>query len=169
VRKVRAAVKELRGRVKPGPVMIGTTKRLTPTRAGFRALDPLLRELQRATPESERELYTFALNVRYRGPDGRFVKKPIGEANVLPGAREVRRRRRKGESTPQAFRRIVESQVKGAVFRQVEREKSLSGGSDELRQRMRGKSAKQVAKMWSKFKAARSVTFKVTVQREIPK
>jgi len=165
VRAVRAAEKVLGAENVKKKIRVGKTRQLTPTRQGFRALDGVLKEVQRGRRKKEREAFTFRLSLRYRGPDGRFRKRDIATEAGFPRLKDVRRRRRKGESEAAAFRRIAELEIKKAIFRAVDNQKDVRGNSDQLRSRMKGASVQTARRAMRKFKEARGLTFSVEINR----
>lgn len=166
VTRKERAVREVGERnIKPGRLRIGTTRRLTPTGKGFRAFNEALLAVQRAS-KGRRVAFTVDLDVRFRKPDGTYAKVPLKSAG-LPRLKDVRRVKRRGESDAHAFRRIVTDKVRGAVFRAVDRTRSLKGGTDELLGELEGKSPKQVRAALRRFKESRSLTFKVRLNRAV--
>jgi hypothetical protein len=168
-------------------ITVGTTRRLTPTHKGFRALDQVLTEIQRAHGTEQTALYSFDLNLRYRDARGKFAKPPTFENVVIPRLADVRRLRRKGETMAHAFRRLTQDTVKGAIFRSAqdapdivdtsERYEQISALYDAMRKRLKAgltkkqrarierQTAKHVAKLIASTKKARQLTFRLTVKR----
>lgn len=168
VREVGAAVDTVGPEnVKAGAILLGSTRRLTPTRAGFRALDSFLLELQRRSRRDERELYRFELDFRYRGPDGKMVSVETRGRAIVPTLDMVKQHKKPGESIPQAWRRMLEHDIRRAIFREIDSVEHLGGAgrSEAIRRDMEKKSKKQVAAALRKFKKDRSFTFSVTMYR----
>lgn len=122
VSEVEGALKVLAGRVKPGPVSVGRTRRkVTPTKAGFRALDRLVTDVFRSHKVRQRPAaFTATLKIRLRGPDGKFVALPPMIDIGLPLPAQVEASRKKGESAAHAFKRLSEDTLRRAVFRQAD-------------------------------------------------
>lgn len=175
---VRRGVRAIgQDRVKPGPVRIGATRRLTPTRAGFRALDAFLLSVQRGSRKGSRELYSYDLQIRHRGPNGKLVDLAPFTGNVFPLPSEVRSRRRKGETAAATYRRLVETAIKSAIFRQADENRNIFGNTNEVIARLeraakrRGRKkpdAQRVREAFRAFRSKRSLTFKIAINRVIP-
>lgn len=175
VARKEAALRELPARsVRSGKIRLGTTGRLTPTRAGFKALDSTLLSIQREAKKSTRALWTLDLNIRFRGPDGRFMSRKLTGAG-LPRPQDVKRQRgriekkrgRAFKSDAEAYRHMVETSVKAAVFRSVDQVKSIDGDTDSLMEQLEGKDYAEVRRAMRDFKKRRSLTFKVTLNRVV--
>ena len=157
-------------------IEIGETGWLTPTKSGFAALDDLLLELQRASSANKRALWTYDLVIRFRGPNGEYVTRFFAGVG-FPRMRDInanlrsieRRRGKKFTSDAEAYRHVAESGVIAAIHRQIDNTKSLKGGTDELIASLKGKSREQVREAWRKFKASRSLSFKLRVFRIVTK
>lgn len=158
------ALQVVRERVKPGSIKLGKTRYVTPTRAGFRALDKTLLGVQKA---QRRKGAAFHLNltIRFRDTRGKFVKVQAQGVGV-PRLKDIRPR--KGETRASAFRTAVEQQVMSAVFRRISAE---TIGYKERRQeagaRPTKRSAAQVRKELQRIKRTRQATFKVEVVRDV--
>lgn len=162
------AVDELGKRVRPGKVRLGGTRRLTPTKAGFRALKRELLGVQRSVTKkgAKAKAYAFQLSIRYRGPDGRFKKLERIEG-TFPLKKSVRARRRKGESEAQAFERITEDRIKGAVFRAIDRNEGVAAYPDFVKRALASGNRERITKAMRSFKKRRGVTFKVDIERHV--
>jgi len=172
VREVNAAVRTLgRERVRPGETVIGSTRRLTPTRRGFRALDDTLMAIQRSYGTKQAALFTFDLSLRYRNARGQFVKPPTLRGVTFPRLQEVRRQRRRGESMASAFRRVVETQVKAATFRAAQSAGDIAMISDlydKANQHLERGNAKAAARAFKRIRKLRQLTVRLTVKRVEP-
>ena len=145
--------------------MLGVTRRLTPTRQGFSALDGLLLQLQRSYGAGDVASYTFDMQVRFKGPDGTYVTAEFPRIGV-PRVVDVRRRKKKGESDAAAFRRIVEFELRKAMFRAVEHQGGIGrGGYQQMLATVKGQSKTDVRKALQSFKDQRSLTFRLAVKR----
>jgi hypothetical protein len=163
LRKKRAAIRELgKANVRRGPIELGVTRWLTPTRQGFRALDSFLLERQRGSRKRDREAFTFEIETRARGPSGKIERLPVVRGG-FPRLQEARRRKKRGETEAAAVRRITETEIKKAIFRAADASKDVRGNSDELKRRIHGKSASAVKAAVRKFKSDRALSFRVRV------
>lgn len=190
LRRKETALREVGSRnIRAAKLRIGTTRRLTPTKSGFAALNRTFLEAQKHQAKDKRAAWTLDLDLRYRGPDGRFIKAPPLEGIGFPRLVDVRRRRRelakqyrdsKGKrgrlfkSEAEAYRYMAENVVKGAVFSATQNITHLRKGrlvSYEMIESMieRGASQDDVREAFRTFKETRGVSFKVTVNRAIPK
>jgi hypothetical protein len=159
LKKKRAAARELGV---TGDFLIGKTAWLTPTSAGFRALDSFLLERQRSSKKRERDAFSFEIELRYRGPDGKIEPRRVISGG-FPRLTEARRRRKRGESEAAAFRRLTELSIKKAIFRAVEGERDIRGNSDSMKRSIKGKSTKAARAAIRRFKSERALTFRVGV------
>jgi len=171
VAAVERALATLRGKVKPGPIRVGQTRRITPTKAGFRALDRMVSEVTRAQRVRKRAAaFTVNLKIRLRGPDGRYVSLPPLEGIGLPLSAEVAARRRKGESDAAAFKRLSEETLRRAVFRQAD---IMFGDYRQTRAGRTWESArlagdwKKARRALKRIKAQRDLTFQVELVRQV--
>jgi len=176
VRDVERSIRTLgRERVKAGPIVIGKTRRLTPTRQGFRALDKLLLEIQRAHGTEGASAFTFDLQLRYRDKRGRFVNPPKVKGALLPRMADVRRRRKKGESMAGAFRRLVETEIKAATFRAAQDAPGIVDVGERYEKAMRlleiaresdsKRAWQRVRKVMRELKAARALTLQLSITK----
>ncbi len=169
VREVDEAVRTLgRGRIKKGVTTLGATRRLTPTRAGFRALDKTLLAIQRSGRKGKRDLFTFDLSLHYRDSDGKLVKVPPARDLIMPRLQDVKRRRKKGESLAAAFRRLVEQEIKAAAFRAARDSPDIADVSDQYEQlvtALQAGDSQQAKALMREMRQARGLTFQLTVKR----
>ena len=173
IRDTEKSVAQLGEKQVARKLRIGSSRWLTPTKAGWKALDDVLLELQKHSRKGKRAAWTFDLKVRYRGPDGKMVDPRTLAGAGFPRMRDVRamrrsverRRKKKFRSDAEAFRYMGTTNVIAAVNRQIEGTKTLQGGTDELLASLEGKSSREVRRAWREFKSTRSLSFKLTVHR----
>jgi hypothetical protein len=170
VRDVDDAVRVLgRERIKRGVTTLGATRRLTPTRAGFRALDKTLLAIQRTQRGKRKaDLFTFDLQLRYRDSDGNIVTVPPAADLIMPRAADVKRRRKKGESMAAAFRRLVEQEIKAAAFRAARDSPDIADVSDQyesLVTALQAGDSAEAKRLMREMRQARQLTFQITVKR----
>jgi hypothetical protein len=180
LRKKRGAIQEIGAKnVRRGPIMIGRTRWLTPTKRGFDSLRSFLLERQRSSKKAEREAFTFGIEIRHKMPNGKV--ETIGEVRGgFPRLQDARRRRRKGETQAAAFRRITELEIRKAIFRVANEVKDRNGkksNTDELRRELQAKFEKTkltkeqqkervkryLVRSVRKMKQARALTFRLRV------
>ena len=163
------ALDELETKVRPGKVKLGSTRRLTPTKAGFRALKKELASVARAVSRKKRSprAYTFQLSIRYRGADGRFKKLDNIDGSFPLKASINKRRRKKGESIEQAFERVSENKIKAAVFRAIDRAEGVATYTPTVERALASGDRERIGRAMRAFKKRRGVTFKVTVDRHV--
>jgi len=162
------AIDELRGKVKPGAVKLATTRQLTPTKRGFRALRDTIKTVRAAQTRGKAgpKAFTFKLRVRYRGPDGRFKKlEPLEGSFPLP--RSIRSRRKKGESEAAAFTRLTETRIKAAVFRGIDRAEGVAQYPKSVERALASGDRERITRAMQAFKKRRGVSFKVSVERQV--
>lgn len=163
IEDTEAALRVVRDRVKPGSIKLGTTRYLTPTRAGFRALDKSLLAVQRAS-KKKGAAFHLNLTIRFRDTRGRFVKVQAQGVGV-PRLKDIRPR--KGETRASAFRTAVEQQVMSAVFRRISAETVGYKQRVDVSGPVKRRSAVQVKKELQRIKRTRQATFKVEVVRDV--
>lgn len=162
------AIDELRGKVKPGAVKLATTRQLTPTKRGFRALRETIKTVRAAQTRGKAgpKAFTFKLRVRYRGPDGRFKKlEPLEGSFPLP--RSIRSRKKKGESEAAAFTRLTETRIKAAVFRGIDRAEGVAQYPKSVERALASGDRDRITRAMQAFKKRRGVSFKVSVERQV--
>lgn len=159
------AVDDLGARVKRGPVKLASTRRLTPSRAGFRAMGRVIDAVHDVTKKHPKAV-TFKLSVRYRGADGRFKKAEAIEGS-FPLPRAIRSRRKKGESERKAFERITEQRIKSAVFRTIDRTEGVVGYTPAVRRALASGDRDRITRAMRAFRARRGVSFKLDVERQV--
>lgn len=157
------AIKTLgESKVRKGPKPLGSTRKITPTKAGFRVVGRVLKEINKVSRVGKRRVFTYDLKGSYIGPDGkrrRFTRKGIG----IPRPSDVRRR--KGESLTAAMNRVVQNRITGEV-QTILRER-LKGETPPGKFKGRPITRKAAAKALRKFKKTRGVKFSVTFNREV--
>lgn len=162
------AVEQLGRKVRPGKVKLGSTRQLTPTKAGFRALKREIESVQRTITRrgAKPRAYSFQLSIRYRGADGRFKKLERVEG-VFPLKRSLSKRKKKGESAARAFERITETRIKAAVFRAIDRAEGIVGYTPAVERALASGDRDRITRAMRAFKKRRGVTFKVDVERHV--
>jgi hypothetical protein len=163
-----AAVEELGPRVKPGKVKLGGTRRLTPTKAGFRALRREVKSVRQAITRkgAKPRAYGFQLSIRYRGADGRFKKLEKVEG-TFPLKRSLSKRKKKGESDARVFERVTEDRIKAAVFRAIDRAEGIQGYTPAVLRALASGNRERITRAMQAFKKRRGVTFKVDIERHV--
>lgn len=181
------------GRLRPGAIKVeGETRRLTPTRQGFRALD---RRLTKVAGLKKPRLFSYTLDIRFRGRDGRFksvTQRGIGVPRLRDVKRMVRYRDKSGreqligksalkraskvkraevkrgkgklETPRQALQRTVERQVQTEISRVVRIELGRYPSPQVTARRM---GRERAAAELRKVKKRRQVTFKFQLAREV--
>lgn len=176
-----------RDKLKPGRYRVGSTRLVSPTRAGSRTLDGLADALADSQRRG-RKAFTLDIRVQFRGVDGLTHRKVPFEGAGVPRLRDVAKARRmlfggkRRESTRAAFRRIFKATIRGAIFREIDRDRDVTGDTDQLvkmlvkGERKRGESnrealkrvpVKRVREAFREFKKQRALKFGVTVVREV--
>lgn len=179
VAEKEAALKALGKDVVARRVRVGETRWLTPTRAGFGAIDDTVRAMQRASKGAKglaKPAWSYDLKVRWKNLRGKFeyarfhgVGFPALE-DVRAARRKIEKRRgRKFRSEDELFREVTVNSVIAATFRQIERKKSLLGGSDELVEQLAKASPAKVRRVMRDFKERRSVGVRLNIHRLNPK
>lgn len=163
-----AAVDDLAKRVRPGKVSLGRTRKLTPTKAGFRALRRELAGARKVVTKrgAKPKAYTFQLSIRYRGPDGRFKKLDRVEG-VFPLKRSLTARKKRGESVEAAFERVTEQRIKAAVFRAIDRAEGVAQYPEHVRRALASGDRERITRAMRAFKKRRGVSFQVEIERHV--
>lgn len=164
-------LRDERGRFKRRAGRVGGTRRLTPTKAGFRAFHDVATEISRTQRMRKRPaIYTATLKIRLRGPDGRFQNIPPLEGIGLPLPSQVQAGRQPGETEAETFSRLIDQNIRAAVFRQVDLllgdYRETKAGKRWERARMRG-DWKAARSALARIKAERSVTYRVDFNRQL--
>jgi hypothetical protein len=162
------AIDRLGRAVRPGKVKLGSTRNLTPTKAGFRALKREVSQVRRAIARkgAKPKAYSFQLSIKYRGADGRFKKLDKIEG-TFPLGRAVRVRKKKGESDAKAFERITDARIKAAVFRAVDKAEGVAVYTPAVERALASGDRERITRAMRAFKKRRGVSFKVTVERHV--
>lgn len=162
-----------------GPMTIAQTRRLTPTRAGIAALGRAVLAVQRSqgTKGLQKHVYTFDIEVRYKGPDGKYRTKTIERAGfpLNKAVSKWLKKRPTGQHTGKgakpltraaAFRDLVQAQVISASKRAVEGDTFDEKRYQAFKATIENASEAQAKAKLKRFKAQRDLTFKVTIHRE---
>jgi len=104
--------------MKPGAIEVGRTGKLTPTRAGLRALGKTLSAVDKAQRVRKRSaVYSVQLSMRYRDPAGNWKRKTLSPAG-LPQPRAVASWRRTQTKEHRNALKKLESERKRLVVRE---------------------------------------------------
>lgn len=154
----RAIARIGESRIKRGPIVLGKTREISPSKRGLgvvsKALDSAVR-----SKEGKARIFSYDIEGSYIGTDGKkkkFKREGIG----VPRPKDIRKR--KGESKEQAFRRTVEERIRREVFNLLADKTYLSktGKGQKI-------SKQEALRRLNSYKKSRGAKFKVTFRREI--
>lgn len=179
-------------RVRPGPIPVGKktppvavaaprgrakrTRRLTATKRGLSAMERQLSRvttiqteaLKKAKRRGKAPLFTYDLEVRFRGKDGKLKTELITRTGV-PRVQDLRRRVNKKtgrkETLHQAMKRKVRQQVNEAARGVVATH--FKKGDSNFADNVEKYGYKRARSMLRELKSEQQVTFRMTFNREV--
>jgi len=114
----------------------------------------------------QRDAYSFVIDVAYKSKTGERKKITLKAAGFPePGA--IKQRRKKGESEPEAFKRIAGQTINAAVIRSINNAEGVERYTSREETAIAKGSRKQIAAALRSFKKRRQASFKVRVSREV--
>lgn len=138
------------------------TRKVTPTKRGFKALEEterkLARELARMEKQGKRPTLTFDATITFKG------KKPRELEGI--GLRRLKDiRTKKGETRTEAIQRAIDRKIRSTVFDAI-KEEFPDTDSPQLKSGLRRWARKKVQSALRAFKRRRGAGFSITFNRE---
>jgi len=161
VDEIERAVDTLGRSKRFGSIPLGKTNWVTPTKSGLRAIRSVLDSINKVNRVGKSRIFTYDLEIRYIGPDGKRRKAVRGQVGI-PRLRDIRPKL--GESKVSAMNRIVLDRIRREVMG-ILRER-LKGESAPGKFQGRKISKHKAAAALRRFKRTRGVSVRLTFRRE---
>lgn len=152
-------------RVKDRGKVVARTNRVTPTKAGKRALGKALARVRTMQKKLRGSVFTYRLEVRYRDATGKR-REVVTEEVGFPLARAVRRVTKAGEGADGAWERVTVDEVMATVFRSIDGAQGIARYTVREQTIISTGTEVQVRRALRGFKARRGATVRVVVSRE---